>query len=130
MHISKLTENGAASNGAISPDGRYLAYFKRGEHPSLWMKQIATGSEAQVVPPGTGNFRYRPTFSPDGNYIFYQHSDPENEDETLLYSVPSLGGTPQHSRRRWNRHQLFTRRQAVRLCPPRCRGEKLGDCVC
>jgi serine/threonine protein kinase len=95
MHISKLTENGAASNGALSPDGRYLAYFKRGEHPSLWMKQIATGSEAQVVPPGTGNFRYRPTFSPDGNYIFYEHSDPENEDETLLYSVPSLGGTPQ-----------------------------------
>jgi len=94
MHISKLTENGAASNGAISPDARYLAYFKRGEHPSLWMKQIATGSEAQVVPPGPGNFRLRPTFSPDGNYIFYEHSDPENEDETLLYSVPSLGGTP------------------------------------
>ena len=95
MRVSKLTENGAASNGAISPDGRYLAYFKRGEHPSLWMKQIATGSETQVVPPGTGNFRYRPTFSPDGNYIFYEHSDPENEDETLVYSVPSLGGTPQ-----------------------------------
>ncbi len=95
MHISKLTESGAASNGAISPDGRYLAYFKRGEHPSLWMKQIATGSEALVIPPGTGTFRYRPTFSPDGNYIFYAHTDPENEDNTLLYSVPSLGGTPQ-----------------------------------
>jgi len=96
MQISKLTENGAASDGAISPDGRYAAFVKRGEHPSLWVKQIATGSEAQVVSPGPGYFLFRPTFSPDGNYIFYQHSDPQNEDEIILFSVPSLGGTPQH----------------------------------
>ena len=95
MQISKLTENGAASEGAISPDGRYVAYVKRGENSSLWMKQIATGSEAQVVPPGPGFFHYRPTFSPDGNYIFYEHSDPKNEDDTVVFSVPSLGGTPQ-----------------------------------
>jgi len=95
MQISKLTENSAASDGAISPDGRYLAYVKRGASPSLWMKQIATGSEAQLVPPGPGHFLLRPTFSPDANYIFYEHSDPQNEDETSLYSVPSLGGTPQ-----------------------------------
>ena len=95
MQISKLTENSAASDGAISPDGRYLAYVKRGTSPSLWMKQIATGSEAQVVPPGAGYFLFRPTFSPDGNYIYYQHSDPQNEDEIVLFSIPSLGGTPQ-----------------------------------
>lgn len=95
MRITKLTENGAASEGAISPDGRYVAYIKRGEQQSLWMKQIATGSEAQVVPPGPGYFHYRPTFSPDGNYIFYEHTDAENEDDTALFSVPSLGGSPQ-----------------------------------
>lgn len=95
MQISKLTENGEASDGAISPDGRYLAYIKRGERSSLRMKQIATGSETEVVPPGPGNFLIRPTFSPDGNYIFYEHSDPQNENEIILYSVPSLGGTPQ-----------------------------------
>jgi eukaryotic-like serine/threonine-protein kinase len=94
MQISKLTENGAALEGAISPDGRYAAYVKRGDQQSLWVKQIATGSEAQVVPPGPGHFTDRPTFSPDGNYIYYPHSDPQNEDETTLYSVP-LGGTPQ-----------------------------------
>src|SRR5262249_1723201 len=95
MQISKLTENGGAISGAISPDGRYAAYIKRGEQQSLWVKQIATGSEAQAVPPSAGYFVARPTFSPDGNYIYYEHSDPENEDETVLYSVPSLGGTPQ-----------------------------------
>jgi eukaryotic-like serine/threonine-protein kinase len=95
MQISKLTENGAALEGAISPDGRYAAYVKRGDQQSLWVKQIATGSEAQVVPPGSGYFTDRPTFSLDGNYIFYEHSDPQNEDESILYSVPSLGGTSQ-----------------------------------
>jgi serine/threonine protein kinase/Tol biopolymer transport system component len=96
MQITKLTENGAAVAGAISPDGRWIAFIKRGEQQSLWVKQIATGSEAQVVPPGPGWFvNRRPTFSPDGNYIYYEHTDPQNEDETLLYSVPSLGGTPQ-----------------------------------
>src|SRR5262249_18715510 len=69
MQISKLTENGGAISGAISPDGRYAAYIKRGEQQSLWVKQIATGSEAQVVPPSAGYFVARPTFSPDGNYI-------------------------------------------------------------
>ncbi len=95
MQISKLTENGGATAGVISPDGRWVAYIKRGEHESLWVKQIATGSEAQVVAPGPGFFVNRPTFSPDGNYIYFQHSDPQNEDETVLYSVPSLGGTRQ-----------------------------------
>jgi eukaryotic-like serine/threonine-protein kinase len=95
MQISKLTDNGAAVSGAISPDGRYAAYIKSGEQQSLWVIQIATGSQAQVVPPGKGYFLWHPTFSPDGNYIYYDHSDPQNENEVLLYSVPSLGGTPQ-----------------------------------
>jgi Tol biopolymer transport system component len=95
MQISKVTDNGTALDGAISPDGRYTVYVKRGNQQSLWVKQIATGSEAQIVPPGPGDFARRPTFSPDGNYVYYEHSDPQNEDETILYSVPSLGGTSQ-----------------------------------
>jgi serine/threonine protein kinase len=95
MQVSKLTDNGTALDGAISPDGRYTAYVKRGDQQSLWVKQIATGSEAQIVLPAPGYFARRPTFSPDGNYVYYEHSDPQNEDETVLYSVPSLGGTSQ-----------------------------------
>jgi eukaryotic-like serine/threonine-protein kinase len=95
MQITKLTDNGSAISGAISPDGRYAAYIKQGEQQSLWVIQIATGSQAQVVPPGPGFFLFHPTFSPDGNYIYYDHSDPQNDSEVLLYSVPSLGGTPQ-----------------------------------
>jgi eukaryotic-like serine/threonine-protein kinase len=95
MQITKLTDSGTALDGAISQDGRYTAYVKRGDQQSLWVKQIATGSEAQIVPPGPGFFVRRPTFSTDGNYVYYEHSDPNNEDESILYSVPSLGGTSQ-----------------------------------
>ncbi|HXU17689.1 MAG TPA: protein kinase [Terriglobales bacterium] len=95
MQISKLTDNGGAVSGAISPDGRYAAFVKRGEEQSLWVIQIATGSQAQVVPPGPGYFEFHPTFSPDGNYIYYVHTDAQNVSELLLFSVPSLGGTPQ-----------------------------------
>ena len=95
MQIEKLTENGGAQSAATSPDGRFAAFVKRGQQQSLWVKQIATGSEAQVVPPGAGYFFGQPTFSPDGNYIFYDHTAPQNDNEALLYSVPSLGGTAQ-----------------------------------
>jgi serine/threonine protein kinase/Tol biopolymer transport system component len=95
MQISRLTDNGGAVSGAISPDGRYAAFVKRGEQQSLWVIQIATGSQAQVVPPGAGYFEFHPSFSPDGNYIYYVHTDTQNLSERLLFSVPSLGGPPQ-----------------------------------
>jgi Tol biopolymer transport system component len=62
----------------------------------LWVKQIATGSEAQVVPPQPGFFNYGLTFSPDDNYIYYAHTNPDNEAVTDLYAVASLGGAPRH----------------------------------
>ena len=58
------------------------------------MKQVATGSEVTVVPPQPGTFGTGATFTPDGNYLYYAHSDPANPHNVNLYSVPSLGGTP------------------------------------
>src|SRR5208337_4588745 len=59
---------------------------------SLRVKQIATGSEVTVVPPQTGFFGPGATFTPDGNYLYYTHGDPTNQNNTSLYSVPALGG--------------------------------------
>src|SRR5450432_744140 len=96
IQISKLTENGKVDfAAAISPDGRWIAYFLHEGHRSLWVKQVVGGSEVQVVPSSTGYFNSGLTFSPDGNYIYYGHTDPQNEAVSNLYSVPSLGGTPQ-----------------------------------
>ena len=97
MKVTKLTDNGKVADlGAISRDGRYVAYVMRAAQRSLWVKQIATGSEAQVVPPQPGLFNYGLTFSPDGDYIYYPHTNPDNDAVTDLYAVASLGGSPRH----------------------------------
>lgn len=91
--IRPLTEHGQAIGFAsISSDGRFVAYGRRDEERSLRVKQVATGSEVTVVPPKTGHFGSGATFTPDGNYLFYTHTDPANPNNVNLYSVPSLGG--------------------------------------
>jgi len=92
--LKQLTDHGQASlYAAISGDGHTLAYVKREGNRSLRVKQIATGSEVTVVPAGPGFFNSA-TFSPDGNYLYYTHSDPNNAISTNLYVVPSMGGAP------------------------------------
>ena len=49
--IMKVTESGKATNAAISPDGRYVAYVENdGDEYSVWVKQIATDGKTQVLP--------------------------------------------------------------------------------
>jgi eukaryotic-like serine/threonine-protein kinase len=92
--LKQLTDHGQASlYAAISTDGHTLAYVKREGNRSLRVKQIATGSEVTVVSAGPGFFNSA-TFSPDGNYLYYGHTDPTNANNTNLYVVPSLGGAP------------------------------------
>src|SRR5208282_2332293 len=92
--LKHLTDHGQASlYAAISADGHTLAYVKREGNRSLRVKQIATGSEVTVVPAGPGFFNSA-TFSPDGNYLYYAHTDPTNANNTIMYVVPSMGGTP------------------------------------
>ena len=93
LNIRQLTENGQVTDfAAISPDGRFVAYGRREGERSLRVKQVATGSEVSVVPPQTGFFGSGIAFTPDGNYLYYPHTDPANEHIFSLYSVPSLGG--------------------------------------
>jgi serine/threonine protein kinase/dipeptidyl aminopeptidase/acylaminoacyl peptidase len=95
LSIRQLTDDGQAVGFAsISPDGRFVAYGRREGERSLRVKQVATGSEVTVVPPQSGHFGSSATFTPDGNYLYYSHSDPANPNNFNLYSVPSLGGTP------------------------------------
>lgn len=93
MTISRLTDSGHVHQAAISPDGKWLAFMQHDEHKvSIWVKQIATGSQARVVSPQEGDIDGM-TFSPDGNYVYYAFSAPE-EPHADIYVVPSLGGTP------------------------------------
>ena len=64
MSIVKLTETGKASGVAISPNGQYVVYVLRdGEMQSLMVRQVATGSDVQILAPAVSVF-YGLTFSP------------------------------------------------------------------
>ena len=54
MQITQLTDNGKAGAVAISGDARYIVYvLVDGENQSLWVRNIATKSDVQVLPPDT-----------------------------------------------------------------------------
>jgi eukaryotic-like serine/threonine-protein kinase len=92
LRVVKLTENGSVSGIAISPDGRFAAYARRdGEKESLWIRQIATESDVQILPSDTNGF-HGLTFSPDGNYIYFVRSDKKDAYFKYLYAMPAMGG--------------------------------------
>jgi Tol biopolymer transport system component len=94
MKMVQVTENGKATRVAISADGRYIAYaLADGENQSLWVRQVATGSDVQIVQPDLVTYQAL-AMSPDGNYIFFSRSDKSNAYFSYLYSIPVLGGTP------------------------------------
>ncbi len=91
MIIERVTNAGDVKRGAISPDGKYLAFVagvpgKEG----LWVRQVATHSDIQILPPTAGVFRGL-TFSRDGNYVYYA-LDKGDAQSGQLFQVPTLGG--------------------------------------
>ena len=95
MRMSTLTSRGDVIESALSPDGRYLAYLtSRPGRTSLRVRQVATGSDVEVVPTQDVGLE-GPSFTPDGNYLFYMARKPDNLHYRVLFQVPSLGGSPQ-----------------------------------
>ena len=94
MKLSRVTQSGNAINVAISPDGHYVVYaLREGEKQSLNVRQVATGSDVQILPPDEV-WIWSLTFSPDANYIDFVRSEKPNFTDTHLYRMPVLGGTP------------------------------------
>jgi Tol biopolymer transport system component/DNA-binding winged helix-turn-helix (wHTH) protein len=92
MRIRKVTQHGHVGYAGISPDGRYIAYVKFGGNRSLWVQQVTTGSEVQVVPPQSGLYLDSIFFSPDGNSLYFGHTAKDNDSVFDLNVVPTLGG--------------------------------------
>jgi Tol biopolymer transport system component/predicted Ser/Thr protein kinase len=92
MRITKLTDSGKVSTEAISPDGRYIVYaLVYGEQQSLWVRNVATKSDVQILPPDVVWFDGL-SFSPDGNYIYVVRSEKSALGFHSLYVMPVLGG--------------------------------------
>jgi Tol biopolymer transport system component/predicted Ser/Thr protein kinase len=93
IQMSRVTTDGKVSEVAISPDGRYVAYVRSdGPLASLRLKQLASGTEAEVVPPGEATLR-SPSFTPDGDYLQYVLVE-AGKISGQAYRVSVLGGTP------------------------------------
>jgi len=92
MEITRLTDTGNATYVAISPDGRYVVHALRvGDKQGLWLRQVATRSDVQILPPEATGFDGI-TFSPDGNYIYFVRELADEPGIKYLYVMPALGG--------------------------------------
>jgi len=93
MTITPVTSLGTVRAAAISPDGRQLAYIRReaGVH-SIWVRQVATGSEVEVIPPRDFSI-WAVDFTPDGEHVVFQGPDSRDSGGmNSIFRVPTLGG--------------------------------------
>jgi eukaryotic-like serine/threonine-protein kinase len=93
--ISQVSNNGKSALTAISPDGKYLlSEVRDAGKSSLWLRNVPTSSDTQVLPPAEALYRDL-TFSPDGNYVYFRKSVGAIQNVFDLYRAPVLGGAPQ-----------------------------------
>jgi Tol biopolymer transport system component len=91
LQVEQLTSTGNAASPSISPDGRFVAYISGN---GLWIRQTATSSNVQIVPPEPGVSLNGATVTPDNNFVdFLRLSDRANTPPSL-WRVPFLGGAP------------------------------------
>jgi serine/threonine protein kinase len=89
IQASRLTDNGTANTAEISPDGKFVAFINRQDgKDSLAVRQVVTGNVISLVPPSMFSF-YQPTFTPDGDFIYYVTVD---RGVGTLYQIATLGG--------------------------------------
>ena len=93
MKIERLTTNGKSTAAAISPDGKYVVYTvdEGGQH-SLWVRQVTTSSNVQIIPPVEDVYYWGLTFSPDSSFINFVKVQFEKNVAWELYQMPVLGG--------------------------------------
>ncbi len=95
IEIQRLSGDGKTRSPVISPDGKFMVYVKlEGGESSLWIKQVQTGSNVNVVKPGESDAFWGITFSPDGNFVYYNAYGRSSKDAPTVFRVPTLGGTP------------------------------------
>jgi eukaryotic-like serine/threonine-protein kinase len=93
MTITPITSTGNVHSTAISADGKWLAYVQDDKvGHGIWVRQLGTGSSAEVVPGSQGEI-VGLTFSRDDNYLYFVKRD-ESVGIGTLFQVPSLGGVP------------------------------------
>jgi eukaryotic-like serine/threonine-protein kinase len=92
--IAQVTNSSKAVVTAISADGKYLLTVMDDKGlNSLWLRNVATASDTQIVPPS--DTIPNVAFSPDGNYVYFRKAENAIHSDFNIYRTPVLGGTPQ-----------------------------------
>jgi eukaryotic-like serine/threonine-protein kinase len=93
--ITQVTTSGKAALTALSPDARYVLTVMNDKGlQSLWLRNIPTSSDTQVIPPSPASYKSL-SFSPDGNYLYFIKAADATNTHFDLYRAPVLGGVPQ-----------------------------------
>jgi serine/threonine protein kinase len=125
--ITQATNSGTATLTAISPDGKYLLFTKRENGlESLWLRNIPTSSDTQVVAPSPNPF-YSLSFSPDGNYLYFLQAGDKTGLYHLLFRAPVLGGTPKMLVRDIDAHPAFSP-DGQKMVYIRCNNPEANKC--
>jgi len=91
--ITQLTNTGKVQEAAISRDGRFLLSVQSDNgNESLWLRNIPTGSDTQVLPASGQSFASL-VFSPDGNSFYFRETH-GGGGAFDLFRAPLLGGSP------------------------------------
>jgi len=92
--ITQVTTSGKAALTAISPDARYiLSVINDKGLQSLWLRNIPTSSDTQVIPPAPVSYKSL-AFSPDGNYLYFIKAVDATNTNFDLTRAFVLGGIP------------------------------------
>ena len=90
LKLEKLTGTGRSAAVAISPDGKFLAYtqdINKESGPGIWLRQLATNTNVEIVPPTGPVFGL--AFANSGEYLYFVRGD-----SVAMHRVSLLGGVP------------------------------------
>ena len=92
----KLSTNGKVVHARLSPDGKNVIYVngKNGDKQSVWIRQIETGSNVEIVPP-SDDIYIGLNVSPDGNSLYFVRAPRLATELASIYRVSIFGGIPQ-----------------------------------
>ncbi len=90
IELTWMTTSGDAHGAAVSPDGRYVAYFSGS---TLWTREVATNSQSEIIHRGNSEYLGL-TFSPNGSDLYYVEDVGTDPDSPALYRVSASGGVP------------------------------------
>jgi DNA-binding winged helix-turn-helix (wHTH) protein len=83
-----------AERAVITPDGKYVAYTTEvGGKTSLWLRQLETSENIQIVPPSDQLYRGL-AVSHDGNSLYFARASGEDRNSLSIYRVTTFGGIP------------------------------------